>query len=379
MDERKTHLDFVRGMAAVAVSLSHLRNFFFVDYSQVINPNLFDKFFYFITGFGHAAVMIFFVLSGYFIGGAVYTRIKEHRWSWVDYGISRLARLWTVLIPALLLTLMWDFLGMHLHGIGGYDGRFGDLIHSGPNALAPINLSVSCFLGNVFFLQTIKCPIFGTNGPLWSLAYEFWYYLLFPLAFFMVVHYDTFKRRVLAGIIFCIIFLFLPKIILVDGIIWLMGFFSFYICGLNNLAKTIVKHPFFFILALFLFISSMLIARKEHSNYSDCYIGIAFTCMMPFLSVNQSNIAIYKWISEKLSSISYTLYLVHFPILGFIFFVYRLPNRSQPTIGNIIFCLFLYSTILIYGWFVWFFFENKTPMVRTFIKENIFKSECNYL
>ena len=35
---------------------------------------------------------------------------------------------------------------------------------------------------NAFFLQTIVGPTFGSNGPLWSLAYEWWYYVLFPLA-----------------------------------------------------------------------------------------------------------------------------------------------------------------------------------------------------
>jgi len=34
---------------------------------------------------------------------------------------------------------------------------------------------------NVFFLQTITVPVYGSNSPLWSLANEFWYYLLFPL------------------------------------------------------------------------------------------------------------------------------------------------------------------------------------------------------
>jgi peptidoglycan/LPS O-acetylase OafA/YrhL len=34
---------------------------------------------------------------------------------------------------------------------------------------------------NAFFLQTIAGPTFGSNGPLWSLAYEWWYYVLFPL------------------------------------------------------------------------------------------------------------------------------------------------------------------------------------------------------
>jgi peptidoglycan/LPS O-acetylase OafA/YrhL len=47
--------------------------------------------------------------------------------------------------------------------------------------LAP-NYTATTFVGNLAFLQTIAVPIFGTNGPMWSLANEFWYYLIFPLA-----------------------------------------------------------------------------------------------------------------------------------------------------------------------------------------------------
>ncbi len=42
------------------------------------------------------------------------------------------------------------------------------------------NLNLQTFLGNVACLQTIFVPGFGSNGPLWSLANEFWYYFLFP-------------------------------------------------------------------------------------------------------------------------------------------------------------------------------------------------------
>jgi peptidoglycan/LPS O-acetylase OafA/YrhL len=33
--------------------------------------------------------------------------------------------------------------------------------------------TVPVFLGNFLFLQSIVSPVFGSNGPLWSLSYEF--------------------------------------------------------------------------------------------------------------------------------------------------------------------------------------------------------------
>ncbi len=378
MNERKVHLDFVRGLAAVAVSISHLRNFFFVDYPQIAAPNPMDKIFYFMTGFGHVAVMIFFVLSGYFIGGSVYTAVKGHRWSWSDYGVRRLVRLWTVLIPALLLTLMWDSLGIHLHQNIGYDGRFGDLINSVPGPKTPMDLSLSCFWGNVFFLQDIRCPVFGTNGPLWSLSYEFWYYLLFPLGYFAFIPYDTIKRRITAAILLGALFLFLPKIVLADSLIWLAGFLAFYICSYENPLKTLLQGRMFFILSGVSLAASLYLVRKVHFEYLDFLIGAVFACILPFLSAREASSRGYKWISEKMSSISYTLYSVHFPFLAFLFFLFRLPYRSQPALGNYVLCFLIYAAVLVYGWIIWFLFEKRTDKVKGFMRNMMGNFEKRY-
>jgi len=49
------------------------------------------------------------------------------------------------------------------------------------------------WFGNAAFLQGYWVHPFGTDGPLWTLAYEFWYYLLFPLLLILVS-----SRRLLA-------------------------------------------------------------------------------------------------------------------------------------------------------------------------------------
>jgi hypothetical protein len=57
-----------------------------------------------------------------------------------------------------------------------YDGSRYNIYVSGP--YDPTTHSLIAFLGNFAFLQTICVPIFGTNGPMWSLANEFWYYII---------------------------------------------------------------------------------------------------------------------------------------------------------------------------------------------------------
>lgn len=87
------HLDLVRGLAAIAVLLGHLRNLYFVDFSEAAgNSHLPVK--YFISGFSHYAVMIFFVLSGFLVGGSVLRGRMDGTWSWSLYATNRLTRLW---------------------------------------------------------------------------------------------------------------------------------------------------------------------------------------------------------------------------------------------------------------------------------------------
>ena len=77
------HLDLVRGVAALAVMLGHLRNLFFVDSYEIRGyPNLLIKIIYLATGFGHEAVMIFFVLSGFLVGGSVFAA------EWTGNGVG---------------------------------------------------------------------------------------------------------------------------------------------------------------------------------------------------------------------------------------------------------------------------------------------------
>jgi peptidoglycan/LPS O-acetylase OafA/YrhL len=51
------------------------------DSDQVMNATIFTKIFYLLTSLYHPAVMVFFVLSSYFVGGSVLGAIKKGRFS----------------------------------------------------------------------------------------------------------------------------------------------------------------------------------------------------------------------------------------------------------------------------------------------------------
>ena len=58
---------------------------------------------------------------------------------------------------------------------GGHDS--GTIIQFG----VPSRDGLETLLGNAAFLQEIVVPTYGSNAPLWSLSYEFWYYFLYPV------------------------------------------------------------------------------------------------------------------------------------------------------------------------------------------------------
>ncbi len=112
------HLNAIRGSAAAMVFLAHAKNMFFGTRhvatgvagvaSGMATPA--------VAGIGSQAVIIFFVLSGYLVGGSVLRGITAGNWSWGRYLRRRLVRLWVVLIPALLIGWGIDSTGIHLFG-----------------------------------------------------------------------------------------------------------------------------------------------------------------------------------------------------------------------------------------------------------------------
>lgn len=190
-------INVLRAAAALAVVLGHARTLFLVDYDDVPQGAI-QAALYGASAIGHQAVVVFFVLSGYWVGGSVWTQIKDARFHWPNYLTSRLIRLWVVILPALVLTLASDTVGRHFFGtMSAYSGDpgYGGVV---PTTAPP--LDAFTFLGNVVFLQAIHVPTLGSNTALWSLSYEFWLYVLAPLVLLVALRRRYFLCVLLLGL-----------------------------------------------------------------------------------------------------------------------------------------------------------------------------------
>ena len=84
---------------------------------------------------------------------------------------------------------------------------------------------------NALFLQTIVAarnaphpvPTFGSNGALWSLSYEFWYYLAFPLLVLPAGQEPVLEDARLLGLGLLVWGWSVGLSIVLLGLTWLMG------------------------------------------------------------------------------------------------------------------------------------------------------------
>lgn len=151
-------LDVMRLVCALVVFASHCAQHWHPGVSAALAP------------FAHHAVVTFFVLSGYVIAHATWGRPDI---TFRHYAVARLSRLYSVLLPALALTALLQWVGSQLAPEPYAQ------ISRGSDALR--YALAAGFMQSTWFLSAAP----PTNGPLWSLSYEAMYYAGFGAAVFM--------------------------------------------------------------------------------------------------------------------------------------------------------------------------------------------------
>jgi peptidoglycan/LPS O-acetylase OafA/YrhL len=368
------HLDALRGFAAFSVLLNHLRDALFVDYEAIARHNPLTSAVYLVAGLGHQSVIVFFVLSGYLVGGSVLRSIRTGGWSWRVYLLARLSRLYVVLLPALLLGGALDWLGMHLAGTEAvYNGN------SGMHALV-INvhstLTWPILAANSLFLQTIKLsgvgpypvPTFGSNGALWSLSYEFWYYLAFPVLVLLLGSSRSWKMRAISCLGLLAWGWFVGSSIVLLGLTWLMGALITFLPVFP--ARRPWTRGLAIALALALFGVGLVQGKLRGSTpSSDLALGLAVTAMI-WVTLHCATAplpAFYVHMARRAAHSSYTLYLVHLPMLIFLKASLHLP-RAYPGWHVYLAGAGVLAASVLYAQLVYEAFEKNTDRVRRWIR-----------
>ncbi|MDQ0903972.1 acyltransferase [Paenibacillus sp. V4I7] len=358
------YLDFMRGLAAILVLMEHLGSRLFVGYGYLQFPNAIVKLLYLLNLLGGPAVIVFFVLSGLFISRTVLKTIFENKWSWKSYLVNRLSRLYVVLIPALLLTFIADKIASNYFNYRWYTNDF---------------TNIKDFIGNLFYLQTIFVRTYGSNAPLWSLSSEFWYYMLFPV-FILIFRNQRKALKIVYSIIALGILFMIGQRINSYFLIWLLGTVVLFLPSIHLVKSKIIMSVSFLLVCIAMLLRPLInngrLFIDHHTNnlfFVDLFIGLSFSFLIYSLlhGIEKKNKA-NKWfekISKLLASFSFSLYLLHYPIINLVYywgakngFTGLQPNLLSVFIEIIIVVLmcmlaFLFSRIT----------EARTNFVRTFI------------
>jgi peptidoglycan/LPS O-acetylase OafA/YrhL len=129
-------------------------------------------------------VGVFFVLSGFLIAQTLRRRLSDPRATFLSFAIDRWARIYSGFLPAILLVAVLD--------------QWSIVHFAGTNLKTVDRHSLPIFLANLVMLQAPpNVAPFGSAGPFWTVAIEFWIYMFVGLFVFSVRDGLTVSRFVL--------------------------------------------------------------------------------------------------------------------------------------------------------------------------------------
>ncbi len=314
-----SYLNLSRWLAAFLVLAYHVRHLILVDFADLAQPKSWLKGLYAFTGLGHEAVIVFFVISGFLVGGLTLERWRQRGPDLTSYFSARVSRLYTVLIPALLLGWALDWTGLHHVNVSELYTNSAQYQTNSLSHRIDQALGADIFLGNLLMQQGVLTTPLGSNGPLWSLANEWWYYCVFALAAAALTGQG--KTRAPMAVAALALVALLPAKMMLWGVVWLLGLLA----HTWMRSKLWRPHP---AVGTALFLAALLASRWSRGPFPpdadshftdftrDFLLGLAYVVALVSASRIRQPLPLRK-LHEALADFSYTAYLCHFPIMLF--------------------------------------------------------------
>jgi len=351
-------LNLARIIAAIAVVWSHVPGFVFATRPQWLEL---------VTRVGHQSVMLFFVLSGYLVGGTWLSNVLEGNAQISRYVLHRSVRIYVVLVPALIFGVALDYLGLALfrplysggvHMPGLVDLSFADRM-SWRHALAPLAA-----------LQTvlIDCP--GSNDPLWSLSSEMWYYALWPMLLFAIQPKQGLRWIYFAAAVVALLSLtLLNRAMIIHFGVWIAG-------ALCRFIRIRFKYGELcgFSLILGAFCAGSVLLPGVHYPIDAALIAGCALILGRMQAVegtagemNPKRVARIQYFSDA----TYTLYAIHVPLTLFLAATTRSVGLPVDGVRGWVCVAFLIAVALCFANLMAKCTERKTAVVRSVISRLI--------
>lgn len=349
-------LDAIRFIAAFMVLFSHSRNDFFLPWADLpLEDRGVGTFIFYTLGrLGHEAVIVFFVLSGFLVGGVGLKRIFSNNFNTSSYAIDRIVRILLPLISAIILFV------------------FVSLLLGNP-------ISIITIIGNLFSLQGI-C-VNSLVSPFWSLSYEVWFYIFIGSIGFIVSQKDyrsKFKGLILFSIVVTMFVCGLKAHYL---LIWMMGAIA-YLSRPQKFNKWIFLLSiigFFFSVALWQMSSDSnsltLMFKIGNKEFIEVIMSLFFCLFIQHIILVKPENKISCFIETrlgKLACFSYTQYLCHRIIFLPIYrYIYYDVGTYDISFINILKWLSVVFMAMLGSYIIYLTAEKHTALVKKWLKRKL--------
>ena len=328
----------------------HIRGFLFVDFNALPpgqhNPLLFSLFA--ITRTGKQSVLVFFVLSGFLVGGKTIQKLREGTFNLQSYAVDRVVRIYLPLISALLLVIATTII---INKENDYRVLF----------------------GNFLSLQGVVVP---PASPLfWSLSYEVWFYVIMGAVacFFSTT---SSRQRIGAFAVLLISFAVFTRLQLLYLVIWMIG-------ALSYLFVPVKKNKLLFLLTVLICLGMLVplqmtttskFVTSSWQNYlNGDLLELIFSSAVALLIVQVITFVPKTRIAKgldrlgtRLASFSYTLYLVHYPLLGLLMH-YGFPKSNKIDLLSLTWYFLVIAGCMAVSYALYWLFEKRTAAVKKHI------------
>ena len=374
-------LDALRGLAALYVMLSHARSFLWIGQREFAATGEHGLPFVAAAAsaslvYAHQAVCLFFLISGFCIH---YRQAKalsqrgpgvtpDSGFNLKSFARRRFKRLYPTLLVALGLTVLFDKAGLLINP-AFYNER---TWYPSPD------FSVTTIVGNLLVQGGLAVPVLGDNVPLWSLSWEFWFYAMYPVVLLMSARAGSLTPLGLSALLSLALLVAQPAFapqwilsVLTYWVVWVMGAtLAEAYAGRLRIRGLRVMAPFAGVAAVVLVIVlSMRHIQSEQGvtvpMFDDARIDVllsgTFGILLAFamLGMPTRGVRIVEGAARRmgmLGDISYSLYVVHYPLLLLISAWWltghnRLPQGVELAIPGAVVALGA-------GWMCWYMVER---------------------
>ncbi|MET0858733.1 MAG: acyltransferase [Telluria sp.] len=354
-------ISVLRGIAAIEVAAAHLRALMYPGLRKMTDNSLWFQGFAILTGIAHQAVLVCFVISGWLVGGSLLNKLGQ-REMLVNYAIDRVTRLWTVLIPTFVLTLLFAVYTNTVTSTG--------IDYSSANEYSAVS-----FVGNLFGLQRIVLPDFGGNFALWSLTNETWYYIMFPMLALLFTARGIATR---GGCLVALVLLtvWIPTAIMLYFTIWLLG------VAFSRVRIECGKGGRLALLLLLAAVSVYFRIQGDNDDFTvdtfvqDFVFSLAFAIFLSSMQFKADvNSVLFRFTSRYgkfFADFSFSLYVMHLPLTFLLqYWSASIGIKQLDPALPLHFALFLggLAFVLAGSYASYLLFEAQTYRVRRLLKQ----------